>query len=53
MYNLSLLYDKEEKYKDALQLLNDLLKIDSKFSPAYNARGMILDKQENYHGSYE
>jgi lipoprotein NlpI len=35
-----------------MQLFNEVIDIDPKFAPAYNARGMIYDKQENYQGSF-
>lgn len=52
LYHLGLLCEKEERLKEAMGLFNQVLDVDPKFAPAYNARGMVFDKQENYQASY-
>lgn len=35
-----------------MQILEKILTLDPKFSPAFNAMGMIHDKMEDYHEAY-
>lgn len=35
-----------------MNYFDKLIQIDQKFSPAFNARGMVYDKMENYELSY-
>jgi len=38
----------ETRLQDALICFNKTLEIDDSYAPAYNARGLVLDKIHNY-----
>jgi lipoprotein NlpI len=44
--------EKQEDYPKSMEILKKILAIDSNFSPAYNAMGMIYDKMEDYNSAY-
>ena len=52
LYHMGLFYERQEKYKEAMDYFQKLVQVDPNFPPVYNARGMIYDRLEDYPHSY-
>ena len=54
IYHLGCLLEKmgNDRLPEALDCLNEVLIIDSKYSPGYNARGLVWDKLQNFEAAY-
>ena len=50
---MALLKEKQENFNDAKKILLKIIEIDSSFSPAYNALGMINDRKEDYGEAFD
>jgi len=55
LYHFGCLLEKigENRIEDSFACFNEAIKLDNKYAPAYNARGLLYDKIEQYENAHQ